>query len=109
MCIRDSINCNHHRLIGHTSPVETYSPNQYGCHDILGNVWEWTSSWFDGYPGFSYYPYSGYSKVYFDRQHRVLRGGSWATSKFALRTSFRNWYSPEVRQIFAGFRCAKDE
>jgi len=103
-----SLNCNHHRLIGHTSPVETYSPNPYGCQDMLGNVWEWTNSWFDSYPGFNSYPYAGYSAVYFDKRHRVLRGGSWATSNFALRPSFRNWYSPEVRQIFAGFRCAKD-
>ena len=104
-----TLNCNHGRLIGHTSPVTAYpEPSKYGCLDMLGNVWEWTASWFDGYPGFSSYPYPGYSEVYFDRQHRVLRGGSWATSKATLRTSFRNWYQPHTRQILAGFRCAKD-
>ena len=104
-----SLNCNHRRAIGHTTPVNTYSNHSYyGCQDMLGNVWEWTASWFTGYPGFTYYPYPGYSQAYFDRQHRVLRGGSWATYSATLRTSFRNWYHPEVRQIFAGFRCAKD-
>jgi ergothioneine biosynthesis protein EgtB len=104
-----SLNSNHTRLIGHTSPVNTYSEvSQYGCQDMLGNVWEWTASWFDGYPKFTAYPYAGYSEVYFDGQHRVLRGGSWATNSVSLRTSFRNWYHPEVRQIFAGFRCAKN-
>ncbi len=103
------VNCNHNRFIGHTTPVNTYAEtSKYGCQDMLGNVWEWTASWFDGYPGFTAYPYSGYSAAYFDGQHRVLRGGSWATDSAALRTSFRNWYHPQVRQIFAGFRCVKD-
>ncbi len=78
------------------------------CYDMLGNVWEWTASWFDGYPGFSSYPYPGYSQVYFDGQHRVLKGGSWATLSWALRPSFRNWYHPWIGQIFSGFRCASD-
>ncbi len=101
---------NHDNLIGHTSPVNAYPHSQsiYGCWDMLGNVWEWTASWFDGYPGFSSYLYDGYSQVYFDNKHRVLRGGSWATRPWALRTSFRNWYNPDVRQIIAGFRCAAD-
>ena len=104
-----SLNCNHSRLIGHTTPVNTYKEcSKYGCQDMLGNVWEWTASWFTGYQEFSYYPYRGYSEIYFDEQHRVLRGGSWATSSAALRTSFRNWYHPQIRQIFAGFRCVKD-
>ena len=102
------LNCNHRRLIGHTSSVETYPGSKYDCYDMLGNVWEWTASWFVGYQGFESYPYDGYSQVYFDGQHRVLKGGSWATSSSALRTSFRNWYHPGVRQIFAGFRCASD-
>ncbi|MEM6837975.1 MAG: SUMF1/EgtB/PvdO family nonheme iron enzyme [Cyanobacteria bacterium P01_C01_bin.120] len=77
-----------------------------GCDDLLGNVWEWTSTWFAGYPGFQAYPYKGYSQAYFDRAHRVLRGGSWATRPWVLRPTFRNWYQPHVQQVFAGFRCA---
>ncbi|NEQ30328.1 MAG: ergothioneine biosynthesis protein EgtB [Leptolyngbya sp. SIO4C5] len=73
-----------------------------------GQVWEWTASWFTGYRGFLAYPYRGYSQAYFDGQHRVLRGGSWATRPWARRTTFRNWYHPHVRQVFAGFRCVSD-
>ncbi len=79
-----------------------------GVDDLLGNVWEWTASNFAPYPGFRAWPYEGYSKTWFDGCHRVLRGGSWATRIFALRRSFRNWYVPETRQIFAGFRPARD-
>ncbi|MEA5571556.1 ergothioneine biosynthesis protein EgtB [Calothrix sp. UHCC 0171] len=94
-----------------TTPVNAYPQGQsaYGMYDALGNVWEWTSSWFDAYPGFIYYPYIGYSQVYFDGKHRVLKGGSFATRIWAMRGSFRNWYHPHVRQIFAGFRCVSDE
>ncbi len=94
-----------------TMPVDAYPERQsaYGLYDTLGNVWQWTDSWFDAYEGFEYYPYIGYSQVYFDNQHRVLKGGSWATRPWAMRCSFRNWYHPGVRQIFAGFRCAVSE
>lgn len=101
--------CNHNCTVSKTTPVDAYPDGQspYGCYDMLGNVWEWTASLFQGYPGFTYYPYIGYSQVYFDAQHYVLRGGSWATRPWALRCSFRNWYHPHIRQIFAGFRCVK--
>ena len=79
-----------------------------GIDDLLGNVWEWTASDFVPYSGFRAWPYEGYSAAWFDGCHRVLRGGSWATRIFALRRSFRNWYVPETRQIFAGFRPARD-
>lgn len=100
---------NHSHTIGHTTPVNAYpaSKSAIGCYDLLGNVWEWTASWFEGYPGFQAFPYRGYSQAYFDRAHRVLRGGSWATRSWAVRGSFRNWYHPHVREIFAGFRCAR--
>ena len=105
----DSHLCNHDNRVGHTTPVDAYPGGQSACglQDALGNVWEWTSSVFDGYEGFVSYPYTGYSQVYFDGQHRVLRGGSWATRPWALRCAFRNWYYPGVRQILAGFRCAR--
>ncbi|MDB9528900.1 SUMF1/EgtB/PvdO family nonheme iron enzyme [Oscillatoria sp. CS-180] len=92
---------------GGVTPVGEFPAGRsaVGCDDMLGNVWEWTSSWFDGYPGFTPYPYADYSQAYFDKRHRVLRGGSWATRRWVLRPTFRNWYQPEVRQLFAGFRC----
>lgn len=76
--------------------------------DMLGGVWEWTHTWFHPYPGFQAFPYDGYSVPYFDQHHRVLRGGSWATRRHVLRSTFRNWYHPGMRAVFAGFRCAKD-
>jgi iron(II)-dependent oxidoreductase len=101
--------CNHNNLIGHTTSVNAYPNGQsaYGCLEMLGNIWEWTDSWFEGYPGFKFFPYQGFSQDFFDGQHRVLRGGSWATRPWALRGSIRNWYNPWIRQILAGFRCAK--
>jgi iron(II)-dependent oxidoreductase len=101
--------CNHGNNIANTSPVDAFGKgaSAAGCWDMLGNVWEWTASTFEAYPGFESYPYRGYSQVYFDGEHRVLKGGSWATFPQALRSTFRNWYYPGVRQIIAGFRCAK--
>lgn len=78
-----------------------------GCHQMLGDVWEWTASTFTGYPGFTAFPYAEYSEVFFDDGYRVLRGGSWATDGAAIRATFRNWDLPIRRQIFAGFRCAR--
>ena len=73
-----------------------------------GAVWQWTSSFFDGYPGFRAYPYKEYSEVFFGDECRVLRGGSWATDPLVARPTFRNWDLPQRRQIFAGIRCASD-
>ncbi len=80
----------------------------FGCHQLLGDVWEWTASDFVPYPGFTAFPYPEYSEVHFGRGYKVLRGGSWATQPLAARNTFRNWDLPQRRQIFAGFRCARD-
>jgi gamma-glutamyl hercynylcysteine S-oxide synthase len=79
-----------------------------GCHQMIGDVWEWTSSDFDGHPGYVCFPYREYSEVFFGRDYKVLRGGSWATHPVAIRNTFRNWDFPIRRQIFCGFRCARD-
>ena len=79
-----------------------------GAVQMLGDVWEWTSSDFTAYPGFEVFPYPEYSEVFFGPEHKVLRGGSWATRRNVIRTSFRNWDMPERRQIFSGFRCVVD-
>jgi gamma-glutamyl hercynylcysteine S-oxide synthase len=93
-----------------TSPVGAYPLNvsPIGCHGMIGDVWEWTSSWFDGWPAYSSFPYREYSEVFFGDESRVLRGGSWATRPRAIRNTFRNWDYPIRRQIFSGFRCARD-
>lgn len=77
-----------------------------GVLDGAGQVWEWTSSTFTGYPGFVAHPYREYSEVFFDDGYRVLRGGSWASSPAVRRRTFRNWDHPQRRQIFAGVRLA---
>jgi len=76
--------------------------------DVVGHVWEWTSSHFTGYPGFTAYPYREYSEVFFGPEYRVLRGGCWATHPRVASTTFRNWDLPQRRQIFAGLRLARD-
>jgi len=92
------------------SPVGAYpsGASGLGCEQMLGDVWEWTSSHFLPYPGFVAFPYREYSEPFFGNAFRVLRGASWATSPRVARTTFRNWDSPIKRQIFAGFRCAMD-
>lgn len=79
----------------------------FGVEDMAGQVWEWTSSPFLPYEGFEAFPYEGYSKDHMKGEHRVCRGGSWATSAPILRCSFRNWYVPSYRQGFLGMRLAR--
>ncbi len=83
--------------------------SSHGVLAMVGDVWEWTSTTFHGYPGFVSFPYREYSAVFFGDDYRVLRGGSWATHPSACRTTFRNWDFPIRRQIFCGFRCARDD
>jgi iron(II)-dependent oxidoreductase len=93
-----------------TAPVGAFTQNvsPLGCYGMIGDVWEWTSTDFAGYPGFVAYPYPEYSEAFFGSEYKVLRGGSWATRAGAIRNTFRNWDYPIRRQIFAGFRCARD-
>lgn len=79
----------------------------FGLRQMIGNVWEWTSSTFDAYPGFTIDPYDTYSEPSFGQQ-KVLRGGCWATRPHVLRNTFRNFYTPDRNNIFAGFRTVKD-
>jgi iron(II)-dependent oxidoreductase len=93
-----------------TAQVNAYARNvsPIGCYGMIGDVWEWTATDFRAHPGFEAFPYPEYSEVFFGTEYKVLRGGSWATSADVARATFRNWDYPIRRQIFAGFRCARD-
>ncbi|BCJ41450.1 hercynine oxygenase [Actinoplanes ianthinogenes] len=92
------------------APVGAYpaGASPLGVHQLIGDVWEWTSSDFHGHPGFRVFPYAEYSEVFFGGDYKVLRGGSFGTDRAACRGTFRNWDHPIRRQIFSGFRCARD-
>ncbi|KZS79814.1 ergothioneine biosynthesis protein EgtB [Mycobacterium persicum] len=92
------------------APVGAYpaGASAYGAEQLLGDVWEWTSSPLRPWPGFVPMIYDRYSQPFFDGDYRVLRGGSWAVEPAILRPSFRNWDHPYRRQIFSGVRLAWD-
>ncbi|HVV10623.1 ergothioneine biosynthesis protein EgtB [Amycolatopsis sp.] len=96
----------------HLSPAEAGAypagASALGVHQLIGDVWEWTSTDFHGYPGFAAFPYREYSEVFFGPEYKILRGGSFGTDAAAIRSTFRNWDYPIRRQIFSGFRCARD-
>jgi len=80
----------------------------WGCRQMLGNVWEWTASDFLPYPGFVADPYRDYSAPWFG-SHKVLRGGCFLTAPRLMRNTLRNFYTPERRDVFAGFRTCAPE
>jgi iron(II)-dependent oxidoreductase len=92
------------------APVGAYpaGASAYGAEQMLGDVWEWTSSPLRPWPGFTPMLYEQYSQPFFDGDYKVLRGGSWAVASSILRPSFRNWDHPIRRQIFSGVRLAWD-
>jgi gamma-glutamyl hercynylcysteine S-oxide synthase len=79
-----------------------------GVRQLIGDVWEWTASDFLPYPGFTAWPYREYSEVFFGSEYKMLRGGAFGVAPVACRGTFRNWDYPIRRQIFAGFRTARD-
>jgi len=97
----------------HWSPTPVGSHAQgasaWGVLGLVGNGWEWTSSLFEPFPGFAPLPtYPGYSRDFFDGQHYVLLGASWATDAALVRRSLRNWFQPHYPYVFAKFRCVSN-
>ena len=82
-----------------------HGASAWGVHDLMGNGWEWTSSLFEPFPGFTPMPsYPEYSADFFDGQHYVLKGASPVTARELLRRSFRNWFRPQYPYVYAKFR-----
>lgn len=75
----------------------------FGVRQLIGNLWEWTSSVFEPYPGFEPDIYSQNSQPWFGTR-RVLRGGSWATRSELIRPTLRNYFTPDRRDVYAGLR-----
>ncbi|MCW2865944.1 MAG: iron(II)-dependent oxidoreductase EgtB, partial [Marmoricola sp.] len=92
------------------APVGAYAAgaSEYGVEQLVCDVWEWTSSGFEPWPGFTPMLYADYSAPFFGGDYRVLRGGSWAVGAEAVRSTFRNWDLPVRRQVFSGLRLAWD-
>jgi len=83
-----------------------FGKSHYGCHQMIGDVWEWTSSEYVLYPGFRS-KFSEYTDKWAINQ-KVLRGGSFATPIMQIRNSYRNYFKPHERIPFSGFRCVRD-
>ncbi|HEV3232332.1 MAG TPA: ergothioneine biosynthesis protein EgtB [Candidatus Dormibacteraeota bacterium] len=104
----DATRCNLDQWLYGCAPVGAYpgGASAFGCEQMVGDVWEWTSSDFLPYPGYRTFPYAEYSEVFFGGDYKVLRGASWAARPSVARVTMRNWDHPIRRQIFAGFRLA---
>jgi gamma-glutamyl hercynylcysteine S-oxide synthase len=92
-------------------PAGSHRPgaSAWGVEDLVGNGWEWTSTPFGPFPGFTPIPsYPEYSADFFDEEHFVMKGASPATGGELLRPSFRNWFRARYPYVYATFRCAKD-
>ncbi len=83
--------------------------SRFGVRDLVGNGWEWTRTVFAPFPGFTAWArtYPGYSADFFDGEHYVILGASWATDQALVRPTFRNWFQPRYPYVFAKFRCVR--
>jgi formylglycine-generating enzyme required for sulfatase activity len=89
-----------------TSSINSYPEGKsyFGCHQMIGDMWEWTSSEFMPYPGFKS-GFDEYNDKWFNNQ-KVLRGGSFGTSKYSTKNTYRNFFRTNERWLISGFRCA---
>ena len=78
----------------------------FGCRQMLGNVWEWTSDTFNPFPGFSADAYKEYSTMLFG-DTKVLRGGAWTSRSRMMHGTYRNYFPADRRDVFGGFRTCR--
>jgi ergothioneine biosynthesis protein EgtB len=95
------------RLLWGVAPIGSAPEGRsaYGCHQMIGDVWEWTMSDYVPYPGFKS-EFDEYNDKWFVGQ-KILRGGSFATPQIHIRSTYRNFFHPPERWMISGFRCAK--
>jgi iron(II)-dependent oxidoreductase len=103
---RDAVNTDYRLGRPAASAALSQGDSRSGLRQMLGNVWEWTASPFLPYPGFEAGPYREYSQPWFG-DHRVLRGGSFATRSRLIHNRWRNFYTPDRNDVFAGIRLAR--
>ncbi len=103
---RDGVNMDNRMGRPVASSACPQADSRFGVRQLLGNVWEWTASAFSPYPGFEPGPYREYSQPWFG-DHRALRGGSFATRSRLVHNRWRNFYTPDRNDVFAGIRLAR--
>ena len=105
---------NYGMIVGSTTPVGTYPPNEYGAYDMVGNVWEWCLNDYEHIEtsektGISVEDIGSILDSYLEvESNRVLRGGSWASSERALNVAYQGSAAPRFTYYSYGFRCVKD-
>ena len=92
----------------HPAGSHPQGASAWGVEDLVGNGWEWTSTPFAPFPGFTPMPsYPEYSADFFDGDHFVIKGASPVTARELLRPTFRNWFRARYPYVYATFRCAR--